>query len=165
MEAVCLWNGKQFRWHFTFNESWSVRRVTFFGIPKPRAERKLCITSVKTQFAGITTHTIVAKLFRYLSDKYFTNYPKWLMQKHVRETGDMKMCYGKFWQWLKPAGKLLLSQQTAPYWRRRKSNGFILNVCWKYINKWGNHKVFILPQIKLSRCPELGSISLMVSFS
>jgi hypothetical protein len=89
-------------------------RVTFFGNSKSKTERNYIYhTSVKTQFAGITTHAIVINLFRYLSDKYFTNF-KMTDESLYWETGDENVLRKNFKQYNDLLENFSLSLQTFP---------------------------------------------------
>lgn len=64
--------------------------LQFYGKNKEKPEEKyLYMLSVKTQFAGIEIHKLIIHLFKYLSEKYFTNF-KLIDEGEYWETRDEK---------------------------------------------------------------------------
>jgi len=69
----------------------SLTHLKIFGKNNEKPEQEyLYMLSVKTQFAGIEIHKLIIHLFKYLSEKYFTDF-KITDEGQYWETGDEKV--------------------------------------------------------------------------
>lgn len=70
--------------------------LQFFGNSKDKEYQKyLYMLFTKTQFAGIETHKLIIHIFKYISEKYFTDF-KMSDEGEYWETGDEKILENNF---------------------------------------------------------------------
>ncbi len=89
-------------------------RVLFFGNSKNETERNYIYhLSAKTQFAGMATHAIIINLFRYLSNKYLSDF-EMKDESGYWETADENVLRENFKAYDALLDNFTLSLQTFP---------------------------------------------------
>jgi hypothetical protein len=89
-------------------------RIPFFAHSENETERSyIYFISVKTQFAGVTVHLLLMRLFKYLENKYFEGF-KLDDESYYWETGDEKLMRERFKLYDDLLDNVVLSIQTFP---------------------------------------------------
>jgi len=89
-------------------------RILFFGNSDNEQERSyIYANSVKTQYAGIIIHQLIIALFKYLNNKYFTDF-QMSDESHYWETGDENLMREKFREYDTLLDNFTLSMRTFP---------------------------------------------------
>ena len=89
----------------------SPERIAFFANTKN--EPYIYTISVKTQFAGITVHQLLIRLFKYLNDKYFEDF-QLNDESHYWETDDENLMRERFKEYDNLLDNVVLSIETFP---------------------------------------------------
>ena len=88
--------------------------VEFFGNSKNEAETKFIYQLwVKTQFAGMVIHATIINIFKYLSNKYLTDF-KMKDESGYWETGDESVMQANFKEYDALLDNFVLSMETFP---------------------------------------------------
>ena len=88
--------------------------IYLFGNSKNATERDYIYRLfAKTQFAGVEIHALIINLFRYLSEKYLTDF-KMSDEGQYWETGDEDVLRGKFKEYEALLDNFMLSLETFP---------------------------------------------------
>ena len=92
----------------------SHNRIPFFAYSEDETEKSyIYFVSVKTQFAGIITHLMLIRLFKYLNNKYFEDF-KFSDESMYWETDDENLAREKFKLYDNLLDNVVLSIQTFP---------------------------------------------------
>ncbi len=89
-------------------------RIKMFGLSDNGEERSWIYTnSVKTQYAGVATHQLIIHLFRYLNDKYFSDF-NMSDESDYWETNDEEKMHQQFNAYNRLMDNFILAFETFP---------------------------------------------------